>query len=516
MAADWLRAPQEDGAIIARPGLGEVGALLAENRRRLAVPSRLILGRRLADLQQQARQEVIAAANQYLRDCGEPTLLSPSGGLIVAGHQPELFHPGVWVKNFALNGLARRHGLTSLHLVVDNDTVNSTALRIPQRNDAVHLGSVAFDRQVSELPYEEQKVHDEELFATFPDRAGPLLQPWGYPPLLPSFWKEVVKQRERTPFLGERFVAARRSVERLWGCHNLELPASRLSETATFADFAHHILLNLPRFHAVYNSALADYRRQHGIRSRNHPVPELTRNGEWWETPFWGWEASWEKSENRRGRLFARVEDGTIGFQANGQTWPADTWRALRSLGFKIRPRALTLTLFARLFLADLFIHGIGGGKYDLLTDEIIRRFYGLEPPGFLVLSATLHLPLPTYPATVSDRRRLAHELRDLRWNPQRHLDYPALRPLIEEKQRWIDLPTANAPERRQRFEQIRRLSEQLQDRVAGRADEVRTQLERCDRELAANAVLRRRDYAFCLYPEEKLRVFMAQFLAPG
>ena len=42
--------------------------------------------------------------------------------LLLAGHQPELFHPGVWVKNFALNGLARRHGATPLNLVVDNDT----------------------------------------------------------------------------------------------------------------------------------------------------------------------------------------------------------------------------------------------------------------------------------------------------------------------------------------------------------------------------------------------------------
>ena len=61
----------------------------------------------------------------------------------------------------------------------------------------------------------------------------------------------------------------------------------------------------------------------------------------------------------------------------------------------KVRSRALTNTLFARLFLSDLFIHGIGGGKYDELTDDLIRRFYGIEPPEFLILSATRLLPLP-------------------------------------------------------------------------------------------------------------------------
>ena len=49
--------------------------------------------------------------------------------------------------------------------------------------------------------------------------------------------------------------------------------------------------------------------------------------------------------------------------------------------GFKIRSRALTNTLYARLFLGDLFIHGIGGGKYDEVTDAIIRRYYRSSRP---------------------------------------------------------------------------------------------------------------------------------------
>ena len=52
-----------------------------------------------------------------------------------------------------------------------------------------------------------------------------------------------------------------------------------------------------------------------------------------------------------------------------------------------LRPRALTLTLFARVCLGDFFIHGIGGGKYDEVTDAIIRDYFGIEParvPGAL------------------------------------------------------------------------------------------------------------------------------------
>ena len=50
--------------------------------------------------------------------------------------------------------------------------------------------------------------------------------------------------------------------------------------------------------------------------------------------------------------------------------------------------------MFSRFLLGDLFIHGIGGAKYDELGDEISRRFFGIEPPGFLTVSMTLWLGL--------------------------------------------------------------------------------------------------------------------------
>src|SRR5689334_21153410 len=47
----------------------------------------------------------------------------------------------------------------------------------------------------------------------------------------------------------------------------------------------------------------------------------------------------------------------------------------------RISPRALTLTTFFRLLLADQFVHGIGGARYDRVTDRLIARFLGIEPP---------------------------------------------------------------------------------------------------------------------------------------
>jgi hypothetical protein len=538
-----LRAPQGDRLVMAQPPLNEAGRLLASNRQALAGVRLNILGRPLEDLRRQARQAAVAAAREYLRQAGEPIPPSDESSLLMAGHQPELFHPGVWVKHFALNDLARAHGATPLNLVVDNDTAKTTALRVPPGdlsrapppNTPCAGGSprptlVPFDRWEGEIPYEERRVLDESLFADFPDRLAQVLAGWDLHPLLPAFWTEVQRQAARTPLLGERFAAARRALERSWGCHNLELPVSHLCRTEPFAWFVCDLLARLPCFHDVYNTCLHEYRRLYGIRSRSHPVPDLAAEDGWLEVPLW----AWRPERPRRGRLMARPGPTAVELRVEGESWPSlpltaqgdptmavAAWRELERHGFKVRSRALTNTLYARLFLGDLFIHGIGGAKYDELTDEIVRRFYGFEPPGYLVLSATLLLPLATPPAHPADCSGLAQRLRDLHCNPQRHLDDgvaadPHAAALAEQKQAWIARAPCTGPERRERYRALQHLTADLRPYLAQRERQVRQELVRCDFQRQVNAVLKRRDYAFCLFPESVLRPFCTRFLDPA
>jgi len=527
IATQPLRAPQQDETLLAEPSLPAVGRLLDENRRQLASLPITLLDRPLAELRQEASKQARQAAVAYLQQAGEPLPSFTAASIILAGHQPELFHPGVWIKNFALGNLARQHGLTPINLVVDNDTVKAAALRLPAYGqDGVRLATVPFDVYRGEAPYEERSVQDESLFASFADRAGELLRPWDFPSLLPGFWTEVRRQAQRTPRLGERFAAARRTFERRWGCHNLELPVSRLSGIEAFAWFAGHLLTDLERFHAVYNSTVQEHRRVHGIRSKNHPVADLAREGDWREAPFWAWRAG----QSQRGRPLARIHAGRIEIRVGNEAWPslplADgsqalvaAWRELEGQGFKVRPRALTMTMFARLVLGDLFIHGIGGGKYDELTDDIVRRCWHCEPPRYLVLSATLHLPLPAPEARPEQRRQLARQLRDLHWNPQRHLnaiDLPEpqdAQTLMARRAAVAERPRTKA-ERRHWFQQLRSYTEQLRPFVSDQREQTATGLAQVERRLADAEVTQRRDYAFCLFPEKKLREAFQRLLA--
>src|SRR5438128_9572628 len=101
------KASQEHGAIVAGPPLAEAERLVASNRQRLASIDLRLLGRSSTDLCRQARRTAVAAAKEYLQQASEPVADYGDTSLLMAGHQPELFHPCVWVKNFALNGLAK-------------------------------------------------------------------------------------------------------------------------------------------------------------------------------------------------------------------------------------------------------------------------------------------------------------------------------------------------------------------------------------------------------------------------
>ncbi len=519
MSVHDLQAPIEDGALLAYPPLAQAERLLDDNKKRLAAISLDILGKPFQTLRTLTRSNVLDVARQYLAASGDSVRPPHGQTLVLAGHQPELYHPGVWIKNFALNGLARSLGATPLNLVVDNDTAKNSVLHLPAED---HVAAIPYDQRQSEVPFEERAVLDECLFCEVPQAAAKIMGGWNFAALLPDFWAEVCRQGQRTPLLGERFAAARRVFERRWQCANLEVPLSLVCGTEGFAWFALHILDNLPEFHEIYNTVVDAYRQRYHMRSRHHPVPNLAKDGDWFETPFW----AWRSGQKRRERLFVRRTAEGLSLRAGVESWPAlrfgarsddlvAQWQALAGRGYKIRTRALTTTLFARLFLGDIFLHGLGGGKYDELTDEIIRRFYHIEPPSFLILTGTLLLPFARLPVSEEDRCRLHTLERDLWWNPQRHLEgsVATAKELGAEKNRWIARAALTASERHTRYETLRKLTGELRPFVQDEKKQTRVNLERTEHDLRIQQIRTRRDYSFCLYPEDKLRAFCGQFL---
>jgi hypothetical protein len=480
-----FQVPRENHRFLAVPPRDQWPETVRINRQRLVQPAQL------TDLRKQLHQELFslllaenptapAEAISLLRRACDDQI-----PMILTGHQPELFHPGVWVKNFATQALAQDVGGIGLHLIVDNDTVKSTELRLPvwpgDDLSSVRIVSLPFDRPGMEMPYELRQIQDLDCFLSFPQRVAAMTANWGYEPLLRRLWPTQLPAQDFT--LSRCFVHMRRGCEQAWGCVNWELPVSVLAKTAAFAQFVDRIVADLPRFQQVYNASVLAYRRRYRIRSQHHPVPLLDSD----EAPFWG-----PASESgRRGRL------------QRSSRCPRDA----------VRPRALTLTLFARLLLGDFFIHGIGGGKYDEVTDAIIRDYYHLDPPGYGVLSATLFLPLPQLPLPEADSRKLKQQYRDLIWNPQRYVDDAEE---IKAKKEWlIRHEPQDRRARRGWFQELRATTEQLRARLAEPLATIESTLASAQVLEEAQRRLCRRDFSWILYPEAELKPFLQSFAMP-
>ena len=78
------------------------------------------------------RERFVAEALAYTRGYRDVTDPVGHAPLLLAGHQPELFHPGVWAKNIAIAQLARKFNGSSLNLNVDSDVAKATTLQIPR------------------------------------------------------------------------------------------------------------------------------------------------------------------------------------------------------------------------------------------------------------------------------------------------------------------------------------------------------------------------------------------------
>jgi hypothetical protein len=505
-----LRAPENDGEILLWPDPSEWRGIVEENRKRIAGYDFTVLGKPFRAERAGARGWVDPFGRNYLYRIADRYVREPastatkSDPWILSGHQPPPFHPGVWIKNFIIRRLADAVGGEAYSVVTGSDVPDGSDLTVPVRRDgAIFEEHIPFAEYRPDVSLAGQPKLNRDRIK---DCARRICSSLGDPEqcgLMGRFWRTVMDVCDRmSP--AEALTTARMVVEQDLGLRNWEIAPS------TPDDWRFSIFEDAERLRTCYNVAVDDFRRRRNIRSRGRPVPFLDRIGNRVEVPYWG--AYY--GEPRR-RVFVEGRDIFFGDE-----------RLVGGRPFGIAPRALALTMFLRLFVADLFIHGLGGGKYDEVTDDIIRRFYGVEPPRYVVATATLHLPLPTMPGTAADLLAVRRELRELAFSPDRRALRAGValtaaeRALCEERARlaveadklraYPDQPGVPA----RRAEVHRRLGE-LADELRRAHPEWETQLKEREatilRELAHNKIARSREWFFALYPPEKLKQLLSK-----
>ena len=345
----------------------------------------------------------------------------PDGQLLVAtGHQTELYHPGVWVKVALINAAAEKLDASAVHFAVDTDQPKHLAVRWPG-----FTLPVTDDPAVNAADWSGQlapptPAHVDQIDAALQTAAAG----WPFQPLLPAVLASLRRQAIDGRPLSAVLTNAQHELDWDLGLRHRVLLASPLMTSGPYLTFVHHVLARADRFAADYNAALADYRVGAGIASATRPMPDLRSTDVAVEAPFWfddlstGTRGRAEVVRHATGWAVAAGDDlFPLDVAADGPVAAEALGRWLADRHLRLAPRALTLTTFLRLLVVDQFVHGIGGGRYDQVTDRLLASHFGVHPPRFAVTTATLIFPAAVgrqrvcVPCVVQEGHQLRHRL---------------------------------------------------------------------------------------------------------
>ncbi len=293
------------------------------------------------------------------------------------------------------------------------------------------------------------------------------------------------------------------------------------------------ILGRLEEFWTVHNDCLHEYRVAHSIRTRANPMPDLRRRDALWETPFWVVHPTGERGGlflERDGQgwkveskdtTYGRLEEGDV------ENWPSQLQAMLVRGRSGLRPRALTLTMYLRRYLADLFVHGVGGGHYERLNEAIAQRFFDAPLGAYAVASATFCVTTPPQ-SDEEDVATLRRRLRDMWWNPQRFLTKPSRPPagcrgpstdgvvdpltdLVSRKHALMAaLATARRPSRRSLTMELYRVNAELRRFVADSALAIENRVTAAESASRSREAALWRGYPFFLHEPSAVRTAVA------
>ena len=265
-----------------------------------------------------------AAAIRFREQLGLPSVTP----LIVTGHQPIVFHPGILAKYVAAEAFAKTVAGSVAWLVADQDTPDVFTLRRPVRQSN------------GTLEVEHQKLSEEPVFTSV---AAASQKPIADVARLgPPFDRvsDAFRAHTGAPNLASQAAEAVRDL-----LSDLVEPgplfyASRLAETDLFNEIVNAIARDPERCVETYNAAAAAYPEAH-LRALGARQTESAHDP---EIPLW------------------RIEPGQPRLPVFASQL-ADISRE------QLAPRATLLDGLVRLAGADLFIHGTGGAKYAQATD---------------------------------------------------------------------------------------------------------------------------------------------------
>jgi hypothetical protein len=416
-----------------------------------------------------------AAADRERRARFREQLGLPTEGIVVmAGHQAEFWHPGILAKWFAMHAVVRQlraRGLAAhaAWLVVDQDA-----------NDPRRL---AFPARVGDAPGSELWTLGQGI-PEVPTGSSPPIAPGAPPEAAASSpcarelarIAELLRSRAGEPDLASQFTGALTDDLSAWTGPASIVRATALSRTTLMINLIRWLDADAPAAVLAYNAAAIT---EPGADVRPLQVDE--RAGKI-ELPLW---------RVQQGVPRARVHAGEV------SQIPAD----------QLAPRAILMTALVRLAACDLFIHGLGGERYEHVTDRWLASWLPVERPApVAVASATRFMP----GLAGASPPPTPEEIRDAVWRAEHARNDPAMvgdqTGAAQKAALLRELREARTKgPKREAFLKMRRALEEAAARNAAALEVLDARAARLRQRAAESAVVYRRDWPAALYPKDAI-----------
>jgi hypothetical protein len=271
--------------------------------------------------------------------------------IVLSGHQPIVFHPGILAKLIAQFEIAQTAGAGRVWIVPDQDVVDLETVRIPVGEDTdlktQHVrilpeGSIPPDVPTASLPpIEPVEPLDKRLLPLYE-----YLQGYTYEETLAKQFANATIQL---------------ACDRLGMDPPQIIYASKMLQSEAIWDEVYHRAHHNPEETIVsYNAAAAQYPE---ARVRSLYIDTQREN---YEYPFW------------------RLRDGHSRIASNDTNFNQ----------LNLAPRGLLMSGLARQHLGELFIHGTGGWIYDKVTEDWFKNWQNIELSPMCMATASVRLPL--------------------------------------------------------------------------------------------------------------------------
>ena len=304
--------------------------------------------------------KILDLADQVGVEIQKPIPLNPTAPVIMTGHQPVIFHPGLSFKYAATCRAAQQTRSTALAIVLDTDVGSAGHFETP-------VGA-STDWKISGKTARNLATPSKSLFSKAKIISGEAIDPMRQETLqtLPDLVLETDGNQIDLAFQAyqrlERAAAdlSHSVVRRSQGLDTdlYEIRFSDLASLPAIDRFINHLIANFEPLCSDYNKALDDWRSSRNIKNLANPFPNLSSDGNRYELPFWGvdWhrgtrQTLWAEKRGPSVSIFADKAPLTE-FQPSTNEWPTHFTDK-----YLLVPRGAMITVIFRLFASDLFVH---------------------------------------------------------------------------------------------------------------------------------------------------------------